>query len=80
MVDSPEQRKMVKVIINLAHSLGLEVVAEGVETSQELDMLRQFGCDQVQGYLISHALPLSDLANFLIARDKRGLGQLRTVF
>ncbi|SDU38864.1 diguanylate cyclase/phosphodiesterase [Pseudomonas pohangensis] len=80
MVDSPEQRQMVKVIINLAHSLGLEVVAEGVETTQELDMLRQFGCDQVQGYLISHALPLSDLADFLIARDEHGVRQLRTVY
>jgi EAL domain-containing protein (putative c-di-GMP-specific phosphodiesterase class I) len=71
---------MVKVIINLAHSLGLEVVAEGVETTQELDMLRQFGCDQVQGYLISHALPLSDLADFLIARDEHGVRQLRAVY
>lgn len=79
MVDSPEQRQMVRVIINLAHSLGLEVVAEGVETSEELDMLRQFGCDQVQGFLISQALPLSELANFLIARDEHGLRQLRTV-
>ncbi|MBF7728703.1 putative bifunctional diguanylate cyclase/phosphodiesterase [Pseudomonas sp. N040] len=79
MVDNPEQRQMVKVIINLAHSLGLEVVAEGVETAQELDMLRQFGCDQAQGYLISHALPLSELANFLIDRDERGARQLRGV-
>ena len=79
MVDSPEQRQMVRVIINLAHSLGLEVVAEGVETTEELDMLRHFGCDQIQGFLISQALPLPDLANFLIARDEHGVRQLRTV-
>jgi EAL domain-containing protein (putative c-di-GMP-specific phosphodiesterase class I) len=80
MVDHIEQRQMVKAIINLAHSLNLEVVAEGVETAQELEMLRQFGCDQAQGYLISHALPLSELANFLIEREERGARQLRSVY
>lgn len=80
MVDHIEQRQMVKAIINLAHSLNLEVVAEGVETPQELEMLRQFGCDQAQGYLISHALPLSELANFLIEREERGARQLRSVY
>ena len=52
-VDSPEQRQMVKVIINLAHSLGLEVVAEGVETPAQRDFLVTQGCDVLQGYLFS---------------------------
>jgi EAL domain-containing protein (putative c-di-GMP-specific phosphodiesterase class I) len=56
-------------MINLARNLGLEVVAEGVETQAELEMLERFGCDQVQGYLISKALPLRELERFLALRQ-----------
>ncbi len=52
-------------VINLAHSLGLKVVAEGVETEAELKRLITLGCDLAQGYLISRPLPASDLASFL---------------
>jgi EAL domain-containing protein (putative c-di-GMP-specific phosphodiesterase class I) len=52
-------------MINLAHNLNLEVVAEGVETPEQLDLLRGFGCDQVQGYLISKPLPLTELVEYL---------------
>ncbi|UXY53180.1 putative bifunctional diguanylate cyclase/phosphodiesterase [Pseudomonas tohonis] len=66
MQDRPENRQLVRAMINLAHNLNLEVVAEGVETSEQLALLRQFGCDQVQGYWISKPLPLADLARFLV--------------
>jgi len=46
-----------RAIINMAHSLGLSVVAEGVETQSQLDFLRQEGCDVVQGYHISRPGP-----------------------
>jgi EAL domain-containing protein (putative c-di-GMP-specific phosphodiesterase class I) len=52
-------------MINLAHNLNLEVVAEGVETLEQLDLLRGFDCDQVQGYLISKPLPLAELVEYL---------------
>jgi EAL domain-containing protein (putative c-di-GMP-specific phosphodiesterase class I) len=52
-------------MINLAHNLHLEVVAEGVETPEQLELLRGFGCDQVQGYLISRPLPLDELVEYL---------------
>lgn len=66
MQDRPENRQLVRAMINLAHNLNLEVVAEGVETAEQLALLRQFGCDQVQGYWISKPLPLADLARFLV--------------
>lgn len=66
MQERPENRQLVRAMINLAHNLNLEVVAEGVETAEQLALLRQFGCDQVQGYWISKPLPLADLARFLV--------------
>jgi EAL domain-containing protein (putative c-di-GMP-specific phosphodiesterase class I) len=41
----------------MAHRLGLDVVAEGVETTRQCDILRSIGCDFVQGYLFASALP-----------------------
>ena len=80
MVDKAEQRQLVKSIINLAHSMGLEVVAEGVECPQELELLRQFACDQAQGYLISRALPLAELADFMLEREERDTRPLRSMY
>ena len=51
--------------IQMAHSLGVGVVAEGVETPTQLEFLRRLGCDTVQGYLISQPLPPADCAAFL---------------
>ncbi len=52
-------------IVSLAHDLGMEVVAEGVETRQQLDMLEEFDCDYVQGYLVAKPLPPSHIADYL---------------
>lgn len=65
MEQRPENSKLVHAMINLAHNLDLKVVAEGVETPEQLALLRDFGCDQVQGYLISRPLPLEQLQAFL---------------
>ncbi|MDO9320867.1 MAG: EAL domain-containing protein, partial [Pseudomonas sp.] len=62
-----------QAMINLAHNLHLQVVAEGVESPEQLALLRQFGCDQVQGYLISKALPLNELARFLVFGQRQPL-------
>ncbi|CAM3391424.1 putative bifunctional diguanylate cyclase/phosphodiesterase [Pseudomonas floridensis] len=65
MESREENRKLVHAMINLAHNLNLDVVAEGVETSGQLALLRGFACDQVQGYLISRPLPMADLVTWL---------------
>ncbi|MBV6751332.1 bifunctional diguanylate cyclase/phosphodiesterase [Pseudomonas chlororaphis] len=65
MEQREENRKLVHAMVNLAHNLHLEVVAEGVETPEQLALLRDFGCDQAQGYLISKPLPLAELVEYL---------------
>jgi predicted signal transduction protein with EAL and GGDEF domain len=57
LMKNPDDVSIVKAIISLAHSLRLRVVAEGVETAEQLDFLRQLGCDQYQGFLCSPAVP-----------------------
>jgi diguanylate cyclase (GGDEF)-like protein len=74
MEQREENRKLVHAMINLAHNLSLEVVAEGVETPEQLALLRSFNCDQAQGYLISHPLALPQLLDYLMF--DQGKGQL----
>ena len=73
MEEREENRKLVHAMINLAHNLNLEVVAEGVETAEQLALLRLFGCDQAQGYLISKPLPLAELVDYLTFGDSQEL-------
>ena len=49
-------------IINMAHSLRLKVIAEGVETREQLDFLRVYGCDEIQGYFLSRPLPVTEFS------------------
>ena len=59
--NSARDALLVKSTIDLAHSLGLKVTAEGVETPTALALLRGMGCDVAQGYLIARPIPLADL-------------------
>lgn len=49
--------EIVQAIILMAHTLHLQVVTEGVETIQQFEFLNQFGCDFIQGYLLSRPVP-----------------------
>jgi diguanylate cyclase (GGDEF)-like protein/PAS domain S-box-containing protein len=65
LLADPEASAIVAAIINLAHTLGLAAVAEGVETAEQLDRLRELGCDIGQGYYFGRPLPADALADRL---------------
>jgi EAL domain-containing protein (putative c-di-GMP-specific phosphodiesterase class I)/CheY-like chemotaxis protein len=62
-------RVMVEKSIEIGHALGMTVVAEGVETEMQLELLRGLGCDSVQGFLISRPLPPDELLRWLVERN-----------
>lgn len=64
---NPGHATIALAIIQLAKSLGLKVIAEGVETEEQLAYLRLHGCDQVQGFYFSRALAVPELERFLLA-------------
>jgi diguanylate cyclase (GGDEF)-like protein len=65
-------RNIVAMIVSLAHTLGLKVVAEGVEEDEQMRMLRDLGCDQIQGYLVSWPLPAPQVESLLRGEQARG--------
>ena len=65
MIENEEDVAIVRSTIELGHNLGLKVVAEGIEREEEMQMLKDFGCDQAQGYLISKALTATDMEKWI---------------
>jgi EAL domain-containing protein (putative c-di-GMP-specific phosphodiesterase class I) len=64
-------RVMVQKTIEIGHELGMKVMAEGVETAQQLEFLRLKGCDSAQGYFFSRALPVNQMVSWLAAYRAR---------
>ena len=64
ITDDPDDKAIVAAIINMADSLGILTIAEGVETAGQLDFLRLQGCDEVQGYYFSKPLPAEQFEAF----------------
>ena len=62
---SGKNLETVKMIITLAHSLGMDVVAEGIETAEQLQKLKELGCDFFQGYLIARPMDCETTSQFL---------------
>ena len=65
LTDKIEAETIVQTIISLAHNLKMDVVAEGIETQEQLDKLIEFGCEFGQGYLFSKPLPSQQASQFL---------------
>ena len=58
---SASARRLIEAIITMAHGLDMALVGEGIETQEEREFLQSHGCDQGQGFLLSHPLPLNDI-------------------
>jgi len=67
--ESEQGRNMVATIVTIAHNLGMQVVAEGVETNQQLSFLSGLRCEQLQGYLYSKPLPETDFQKYLLSHQ-----------
>ncbi|NJO37447.1 MAG: EAL domain-containing protein [Rhizobiales bacterium] len=65
MTSAPQDRVIVRSTIDLAHNLGLEVVAEGVESQAQMAALKELGCDIVQGFLIAEPIDDGALAAWI---------------
>ncbi len=61
IIDNPHDSLMLGTIVGLAHAMGYEVVAEGAETLEQLQVLSGFQCDQVQGFYVAHPMPAEEL-------------------
>ncbi len=71
VTSNPQDAAIARAIIELAHSLDLKVIAEGVETPEQRAFLTENHCDQIQGYLVSKPLPLDELELYL--RSSQGV-------
>jgi EAL domain-containing protein (putative c-di-GMP-specific phosphodiesterase class I) len=67
MVSNPNDRALVEAVLAMAHSLDLDVVAEGVEDEAQLTLLRRLGCEYAQGFYFSRAVPDAEFVQ--IARN-----------
>ncbi len=70
MPSEPKNKAIAIAIIQMAHSLGLKVIAEGVETRAELELLCQNQCDEIQGYVFSRPIPAEEFRRLLVS-DRR---------
>ena len=68
MTTNPDDASIANTVIHLGQSLNLIVIAEGVETQEQLTMLEQYGCDEIQGYLFSKPIPKESLEKFITVK------------
>jgi diguanylate cyclase len=65
----PDNAEIVKIIIMLAHNLGMQAIAEGVETEAQRSHLKSLGCNFAQGYLLSKPLPPQEIEKIMAALE-----------
>jgi EAL domain-containing protein (putative c-di-GMP-specific phosphodiesterase class I) len=74
IVENQRDASIAQTVIALAHNLGLRVLAEGVETQDQLDFLREHGCEEIQGYIVSKPLPPDQFVPFVSKHIATGAG------
>jgi len=65
IINNADDKAIVHAIISMAHSLGFTTVAEGVETIEHVNLLKEMGCDELQGYYFSKPIPKDELTSFM---------------
>ena len=79
-LDDPKaDTRLTRAIVQLAAALGLEVVAEGIETPAQLELVRELGCDLGQGFLFSQAIDAAAVGDLLRERDAGRLSKVISV-
>ena len=71
VTSSNDDASIVSAIVSLGHTLKLKVIAEGVETPEQLEFLQMLGCDQYQGYHYSAAMPAAEFADLIRMGGRR---------
>jgi EAL domain-containing protein (putative c-di-GMP-specific phosphodiesterase class I) len=74
--ENPEDNAIVKAIISMAKSFGLSVTAEGVETNEQAALLRDWSCEQAQGYLFARPIDAKDIAVLLKSSDEAAVSNV----
>ena len=67
---NPQSAAIVRAVIGLGHNLGMPVIAEGIETAEQLAFLLGAHCDEIQGYLIGRPMPIEDYSHIVGHRDR----------
>ena len=70
LVDNTQDRKLLEAIIQMSRAFGIQTVAEGVETDQQLSFLRDHGCQSIQGFLMSRPVPPEQIETLLSATER----------
>ena len=63
--NSPKARQVVRAVVSMAHGMELKVVAEGIEQKYQVELLRRFQCDYIQGYYFCKPIPADEFAEFM---------------
>jgi EAL domain-containing protein (putative c-di-GMP-specific phosphodiesterase class I) len=69
ITEDESDAKIVETVVLMARNMGIDVVAEGVETREQLDLLASFGCAKIQGFYYSRPLPLEEIIEYLLRED-----------
>lgn len=77
MLRDPGSASIVRATIELAHSLGFQLVAEGVESEEIADRLSELGCDAIQGYHVAKPMPAAELEQWILSRQGRKASRAR---